>query len=117
MIFRKKGKKINLSNDLKINNVVISQVENTKFLGVVIDPFLNFYDHIQYLKGKVSRGLGILYRGRKFLSKKTMLTLYNVFVYPYLIYCNQVWGNTYKTYLDPLVKIQKRAVRVISFSE
>ena len=117
MIFRKRREKIKLSENLKINNVIINEVQNTKFLGIVIDPYLSFYDHIQYLKGKISRAMGILYKGRKFFSKNTMLTLYNVFIYPYFIYCNEVWGNTYQTYLDPLVKIQKRAIRVISFSD
>ena len=43
--------------------------------------------------------------------------LYNVFVYLYFIYCNEVWGNTFQTYLDPLIKLQKRAIRVITFSD
>ena len=39
-------------------------------------------------------------------------------MYSYIhIYCNEVWGNTYQSYLDPLVKIQKRALRVISFEK
>ena len=69
------------------------------------------------MKGKISRGLGCLYRCKKFFNKKTMLTLYNVFIYPYFMYCNEVWGNTCKTYLDPLVKLQKRAVRVVASAE
>ena len=117
MIFRRRKEKIILTEDVKINNVIIKEVRNTKFLGIVIDPYLSFYDHIQYLKGKVSRGLGILYRGRKFFSKKTMVNLYNVFIYPYFTYCNVVWANTFETYLDPLVKAQKRAIRTISFSD
>jgi len=28
-----------------------------------------------------------------------------------------VWGNTYNSYLDPLIKLQKRAVRLISGAE
>ena len=30
------------------------------------------------------------------------------------MYCNTIWCNTLPTYLDPLIKCQKRAVRVIS---
>ena len=85
MIFRKRRQKVLVTQDLKINDVIINQVDNTKFLGVVIDPYLNFNDHIKYIKGKISRGLGILYRGRKFFNQKTMRTLYNVFIYPYLL--------------------------------
>ena len=117
MIFRKRRQKINITQDLKINDVVIDQIDKTKFLGVVIDPFLSFSEHIKYVKGKISRGLGILYRGKRVLNQKTMLTLYNVFIYPYFMYCIEVWGNTCQSYLDPLIKIQKRAVRVISFAK
>ena len=117
MLFRKRRQKIHITEKLKINNVEIDQVDKTKFLGVIIDPYLNFQHHILYLKGKISRGLGLLYRGRKFFNETTMLTLYNVFIYPYFMYCNEVWGNTYQTYLDPLCKIQKRAIRVVALAK
>ena len=117
MVFRKRREKVHITEQLNINNVKINQVDKTKFLGVVIDPHLNFYHHIQYLKGKISRGLGLLYRGRKFFNVKTMLTLYNVFIFPYFMFCNEVWGNTYQTYLDPLIKLQKRAIRVVTSAD
>ena len=41
------------------------------------------------------------------------MTLYYSFVYPYFNYCNSIWGNTCQTYLEPLVKLQKRAIRII----
>ena len=28
------------------------------------------------------------------------------FFNPYLLYCNLVWGETYSSHLDPLVKLQ-----------
>ena len=87
---------------------------STKFLGVMIDKCLTFQDHIKYIKGKVSRGLGILYRCKRFFTHKTLLTLYNSFIYPYMNYCIPVWGNTYESYIDPLVKLQKRAVRLVA---
>ena len=34
--------------------------------------------------------------------------MYFTFIYPYLIYCIEVWGNAHQTYLDPLIKIQKK---------
>ena len=37
-------------------------------------------------------------------------------VYPYLIYCIEIWGNTHDSYLSPLIKLQKKAVRIITFS-
>ena len=35
-------------------------------------------------------------------------------MYPYMNYCVSVWGNTYDSYLDPLAKLQKRAVRIVA---
>ena len=43
--------------------------------------------------------------------------MYYSFVFPYLIYCVEIWGSSLKSYLDPLVKIQKKCIRTISFSE
>ena len=88
--------------------------KSTKFLGVMIDQHLTFRDHVQYIKGKVARGIGILYKCKRYLNKCTLLTLYNAFINPYFGYCITVWGNTYKSVLDPLEKLQKRAIRLIS---
>ena len=70
-----------------------------------------------YIKGKIARGVGILNKCKKYLNESTLVTLYYSFVYPYFNYCNCIWGNTYKSYLEPLVKLQKRAIRVISLSK
>ena len=43
--------------------------------------------------------------------------MYYSFVFLYLIYCVEIWGSSLKSYLDPLVIIQKKCIRTISFSE
>ena len=43
-----------------------------------------------------------------------MVLLYNSFIYPFLICCNQVWGNTYKTNLNKLQVLQNRTVCFIT---
>ena len=37
-------------------------------------------------------------------------------MYPYLIYCIEVWGNMSNIYLDALDKILKRIVCIITYS-
>ena len=37
-------------------------------------------------------------------------------MYPYLIYGVEIWGNACNIYLDPLVKLQKKCLRIITFS-
>ena len=45
-----------------------------------------------------------------------MLSLYDTLVLPYLNYCNIVWANNKTTRLQPLVLLQKRAIRLITTS-
>ena len=113
MIFSKKKNLQKPSVNLKIDGEPLSEVNKTKFLGIVIDNKLSWNDHINYISGKISRGIGILIRARAFLNKKTLITLYYSFIYPYFIYCNQVWGYTSKKNLNRLFVLQKKAVRII----
>ena len=114
IVFHRKRAKISLSSDLTISNIKIGMAEITKFLGVMIDQNLSFQSHIMYIKGKVARGIGILYRSKPYFSLETMRMLYNAFVYPYFTYCIEVWVNTYQSYLASLVKLQMRAIRTIA---
>ena len=114
MIFTTRSKKINVSTSIKICNHEISRVDHSKFLGIVIDDKLNWSYHINSIKNKIAKGIGVICKAKRFLSKKTLLTLYYSFIYPYLHYGISARGNTYKSYIDPLIKIQKRAIRIIS---
>ena len=53
---------------------------------------------------------------KQFMNKETLRTLYFSFVYPYLYYCIEVWGNTQDCYRDMIVKLQKGVVRIFSCS-
>ena len=58
----------------------------------------------------------IIIKARKYLNRESLLKLYNCFVFPYLTYSVDLWGNTAEKYLDPLIKVQKKIVRIITFS-
>ena len=53
---------------------------------------------------------------RNYLDKHTLKQLYYSFVYPYLIYGIEIWGNASNIHLDPINKLQKRCIRIITFS-
>ena len=106
-----------INEDLIIKNESINQDHKTKFLGVIVDEKLTWFEHIQYIKCKIAKGIGIICKARKLLNSKTLCTLYYCFVYPDLNYCVEVWGDTFKTYLQALVKLQKRVLRIISYSK
>ena len=70
----------------------IDKVCNTKFLGIILDDRLNWKSHLQYIKNKTSRAIGILKKRRPCINISIMLNLYYSFIYPYLMYCVHVWG-------------------------
>ena len=39
--------------------------------------------------------------------------IYNSLILPYITYCIDIWGNTYKSRIRDLILLQKRAVRII----
>ena len=98
---------------ISIDGHSIEETDHTKFLGVIIDSKLNWKNHISYITGKIARGIGVITKARKLLDKETLITLYYTFIYPYMCYCNHVWGNTYVTYLEKLFLMQKKIVRII----
>ena len=116
MLFASKGKKVHNPVTIKISNQEISKVNHTKFLEVIIDDKMHWSFHIKSAKNKIAKGIGVICKTRRLLNKKTLTTLYYSFIYPYLHYGIEAWGNTYNVHLDPLIKMQKRAVRIISSS-
>ena len=112
MVFTKN--KTRVSNlGITIDNQAIGEVRETKFLGVSIDNELNWKNHIAYICGKISRGIGMIIKARSYLNQSGLMSLYHSFIYPYLTYCNQIWGSTYKTNLHRLTVLQNKAVRII----
>ena len=99
-----------------MSNSTLTQVECCKYLGVILDSKMSWVQHITYVKNKVSKGIGIMYQARKYLNKKSLVGLYNSYIYPYLIYCVESWGNIAKCHLDPLFILQKKIIRIITFS-
>ena len=95
-------------NDIVLNCEIKEKVEHFKFLGVHIDSKLKWSYHIQFIRKKMSKGIGILYRAKDYLKYDTLLTLYYSFIYPYIVYCIEVKGN-----LVSLLKLQKRVLRII----
>ena len=52
---------------IKINGQAISEINETKSLGVIIDNKINWNDHIKYVAGKVSQGVGRMIKAKQYL--------------------------------------------------
>ena len=93
---------------IHISKEEISKVEFTTFLGILIDNKLTWKKHISMIKSKLSKSCAIMYRASFVIDKCGMLILYHSLCLPYIMYCIEVWGNTYATNLNVLVLLQNR---------
>ena len=85
---------------------------SVKFLGILLDDTLSFQDHRLYITNKISKNIGVLCKLRVFLPEKVLFMLYNCLSLPYLHYCNITWADVGTTKLEPLHKLQKKALRI-----
>jgi hypothetical protein len=116
IIFQPTQKKSTYEILLLLDDRLITQKKQIKFLGVLLDENLSWKPHINYVCKKVSKSIGVIYRARFNLSKSTKLSLYYTLIYPYLIYCNTIWSSTYVSNLKRLQILQKRIVRLLTSS-
>ena len=91
-----------------MNNSLLSNIKTHKYLGVILDSKMSWIQHIAYVKNKVSKGIGIMFKARTYLDGRSLINLYNAYIYPYLIYCVESWGNAPKCHLDQLYILQKK---------
>ena len=117
ILFHPARKKINLDGlSINIDKNSINRVEHTKFLGVIIHQNLSWQAHIKAISSKIAKSTGIIIKSRQFFLSNTLCTLYNSLILPYLQYCSIIWASTYSFHLQPLFRLQSKALRIITHS-
>ena len=53
---------------------------------------------------------------RKYVASNSLLTIYNSLFLPHINYCILIWASTYSSHTQPLVILQKKAIRIITHS-
>ena len=102
--------------DLYMGDSILTTTDKLKYIGVIMDDKITWIPHITYVKNKISEGIGIMFKARHYLKRNALVNLYNSFIYPYLIYCIEAWGNATNCHLKQLYLIQKKAIRMITFA-
>lgn len=114
VVFRPRGKKVNITANIKLGNECIEVVSHVKSLGVYFSYDMTWNTQVDMLLVKISRLLGIMFRCRSILPEHIKLLIYNSFFFSRLCYCHSVWGNTTRTNINKIFLIQKRFLRCIA---
>src|SRR6266436_3289436 len=118
MIFHSKRKSVP-SNILPIflGTHALEQVFIVKYLGIYIHYNLTWFYHIQKLTSKIAAYIGMISKIRHYFSQNITVMYYYAFVHSSISYGSCLWGNTYQSHLIPIINLQKKAVRFITFAE
>ena len=85
----------------KINDRTVEHAQHFKFLGVVVNDTLTWFDHIDMVCKKVSHSLNLLCWLSWFLPRLLLLLFLKSYSLPHFDYCDVVWiGYTKAESLD-----------------
>ena len=99
--------------DVQLNGTHIQQVQNYKYLGVEISDTLSWSQHIDLVRSKVAKGIGLLRRLSWFLPRQALCTMYNAYILPHLTYADAVRGTCTQGQSNSLEHLQNYAARTI----
>ena len=99
--------------NLKIGNELIERVDQIKYLGFIIDSYLNFKEHIIFIVDKITKNINFMSRLSASLTQWSKLTVFNTLVLPHFIFSSSILYLANKNDINRLQKLQNRAMRII----
>ena len=75
-----------------------------------MDVNLTWKNHIEVIENKISKNIGVLYRGSHLLNFKSFLKLYFSFIHIYISYANIALASAFKTKLPNFREVNKSLI-------
>ena len=107
----------NISIKFEVEDKKLIPVDHVKYLGMYIDKHLSWNFHILQLSKKLSRANGILSKLRHNAPIEVCLQVYYAIFYSHLMYGCNLWDLTTEDNIHKIEIIQKKCVRIITFSD
>ena len=93
-------------------NTIITNINTTRFLELIIYSSLSWKDHIIELTSKLNKACYAIWAIKPFMSLDAEKMIYYSFVQSLTSYGIIFWGNSHLT--DSIFKVQKRIIRIIT---
>ena len=105
--------KVTTSLSLNIQRNEMELTDKLPLLGVSIDCYLNFSDHIKTITKKTSQRIGVLIRLKNLIPTATKLQLYKAAILPHQAHCHFSQHFCRESDRRKLEHIQDRGLRAI----
>ena len=93
----------------------LTTATNVTLLGLEIDSRLSFNNHVDKICKKLSQRIALLRKIRVYLPLNERKQFYNAVICPVINDVSVIWTACDKECLSRVLKLQKRAARVILF--
>ena len=110
------GKSLKREINIQINDAKVEEKSSTKYLGTIIDNKLSWKAHIEYIRTKLSKSIGIISKVKHFATESVLLNLYYSFIQSHINYNLLNWSVTSDTNLNPIRMSVKKIIRIITFN-
>lgn len=117
IFFKKQATKIPTNIKIKINGTRLLPTNHIKYLGILLDETLSGNYHCKELIKKLNRANGMLAKARYYVPTSELISIYYAIFSSVMLYGSQIWGQTFSSSIEKIFKLQKNAVRLITFSE
>lgn len=114
MIFNDNSNSDVESCNISIDDVKLEKIEQTKYLGVIIDNKLKFNDHGESIISKMNKKLGLFRRISFKLNEENKILYYKSIIQPHIDYCSFIFNFMDQRIRDRLQIIQNKCMRVIN---
>jgi hypothetical protein len=90
----------------------ISTVNETKFLGLIIDNTLSWKGHTEYIKPKLCSACYVMRTVKPYVSQNALKIIYYYYFHAVMSYGLMFWGSSAEN--TKIFKLQKRMVRIMT---
>lgn len=97
----------------KCNCFKIERVNNTKYLGVILDKNLSWYPQLDMVANRARKLIWLFKHLREIADRKLIIYIYTSLVQSLLLYCIIIWGGTYKTTFINIERVQRLILKVM----
>lgn len=111
-----KPSRSNVSIDTAIHSQGIQRVDETKYLGAILDSSFMRRKRIDQVMKRVPLSCHALLLARHCFILPILRQLHFALVQSHFIYSIASWANIYPSYLEQLFRLQKTTRRFITFS-
>ena len=113
--FRKSGSAPTLN--IKLHGKTLVPTKSVKYLGIYLDEFLSGDAQCSELIKKLNRANGMLAKARHYVPNLELKNIYHAIFSSHTLYGSQVWTPKLLSVSDKISRLQKTAMRIMTFSE